>query len=214
MLLYIRDQLAHRKIEHALEIGTGNGTVMAALLAADAQRVTGVDLEKAAVHATQDLISHLGFGDRAHVMQSNMWQQLAHQRFDLIITNLPQFAAEAVHGDGHLPTWSSGGKDGRATVDLFLQGLGNHLASSGTALMTHNVFLDIEKTRTLLKNQGLQAKIVYTASAPLSEAKLQSMDAVTKERFTGHGLHSIGPYWFSDFQLLEISWSKDAKPAA
>jgi release factor glutamine methyltransferase len=38
-----------------------------------------------------------------------MWAVCGDARFDLVVTNLPQFAAEHIEGDGRLPTWSAGG---------------------------------------------------------------------------------------------------------
>jgi release factor glutamine methyltransferase len=205
LLLYIRNVLRNRTVSHALEIGTGSGVVLASLLAAGAKRATGVDVEALGVQETQALLVQQGLQERAQVVQGNMWQPCAEQQFDLIVTNLPQFAAHAVPGDGRLPTWSAGGIDGRSTVDLFLQDLAKHLAPQGCAVMTHNVFLDVEHTRAMLAPQGLQARVVYTASAPLSAAKLASMAPQVRERFTGRGLHAVGDFWFSDFHLLEIS---------
>jgi release factor glutamine methyltransferase len=214
LLLYIRTILHTRSVMHALEIGTGSGVVLAALLAAGAKRATGVDLEALGVQETQALLEQQGLHDRAQVLQGNMWQPCAEQQFDLIVTNLPQFAAQVVQGDGRLPTWSAGGIDGRSTVDRFLQGVAKHLAPQGSAVMTHNVFLDVERTRAMLAPQGLTAEVVYTASAPLSAAKLASMEPQVRERFKGYGLHAVGNFWFSDFHLLEIRHIEEPADAA
>jgi release factor glutamine methyltransferase len=204
ILLYLRNTLGHRSIENALEIGTGSGVIIASLLKAGVKHATGVDVEASAIDATRQLLVQQGLGGRAHLFQGNMWEACGRQTFDLIVTNLPQFASQLVRDDGHLPTWSAGGPNGRATVDVFLNGLADHLAPGGTAVMTHNVFLDFEKTREILESQGLQGKVAYSASAPLSVAKLASMDPHTRDRFLGRGIHSVGAYWFSDFHLVEI----------
>jgi release factor glutamine methyltransferase len=205
LLLYIRNTLAKRTMNNALEIGTGSGVVIASLLASGAKQAMGVDVEALGVQATQELLLKQGLDQHANVVQGNMWQPCANQQFDVIVTNLPQFAAQAVYGDGRLPTWSAGGADGRKAVDQFLKGLAKHLTLQGSAVMTHNVFLDLQKTRSLLKADGMRAEVVYTASAPLSQAKLTSMTQQVREQYTGHGLYPVGEFWFSDFYLLEIS---------
>jgi release factor glutamine methyltransferase len=192
LLLYIRNTLAKRTMNNALEIGTGSGVVIASLLASGAKQAMGVDVEALGVQATQELLLKQGLDQYA-------------KQFDVIVTNLPQFAAQAVYGDGRLPTWSAGGADGRKAVDQFLKGLAKHLTLQGSAVMTHNVFLDLQKTRSLLKADGMRAEVVYTASAPLSQAKLTSMTQQVREQYTGHGLYPVGEFWFSDFYLLEIS---------
>jgi release factor glutamine methyltransferase len=204
ILFYLRNTIGNRSIENALEIGTGSGVIIATLLKAGVKRATGVDVEASAIEATKKLLVQQGLNERAQLFTGNMWDACRHKTFELIVTNLPQFASQLVRDDGHLPTWSAGGSNGRATVDVFLDGLADHLAPGGTAVMTHNVFLDFEQTREILENHGLQAKVVYSASAPLSAAKLASMDSKTRDRFLGRGIHSVGSYWFSDFQLIEI----------
>lgn len=204
ILLYLRNMIGDRTIEHALEIGTGSGVIIASLLKAGVKHATGVDVEASAIDATTRLLKQQGLDGRAKLFKGNMWEACGQRSFDLIVTNLPQFASQRVRDDGRLPTWSAGGSNGRATVDVFLKGLADHLAPGGTAVMTHNVFLGLEQTREILESQGLQAKVVYSASAPLSAAKLASMDTQTRDRFLGRGIHAVGAYWFSDFHLIEI----------
>jgi release factor glutamine methyltransferase len=114
-----------------------------------------------------------------------------------------------VEGDGRLPSWSAGGTDGRRSVDQFLNGLGQHLAPGGLAVMTHNVFLDLGKTQAMLCPLGLQARVAFVASAPLTLNKLACLSPQVLARFTGQGIHKIGDYWFVDFDVIEISWKHE-----
>jgi release factor glutamine methyltransferase len=128
--------LGGRSIEHALEIGTGSGVIIASLLKAGVKHATGVDVEASAIEATQGLLKQQGLEGRARLFQGSMWEACGRRSFDLIVTNLPQFASQRVRDDGRLPTWSAGGANGRATVDVFLKGLADHLAPGGTAVMS------------------------------------------------------------------------------
>ena len=51
---------------------------------------------------------------------------------------------------GRLPTWSAGGADGRALLDPFLEGLAAHLAPGGRAVITHNAFVGLERSREIV----------------------------------------------------------------
>ena len=206
LLLHVRLQASSAPPVSALELGTGSGVVLALMLAFGAQSALGVDIEAAAVEATQKLLQQEGLAGRARVVCGDMWAACGNQRFDLIATNLPQFAAAHIEGDGRLPSWSVGGPDGRRVVDKFLLGLPQHLSAGGVALMTHNTFIDVAKTQALLSPLGLQARVIYTASALLSEQKMASLNPAVLARFTGCGIHPLGEHWFADFNIVEIRW--------
>lgn len=189
----------------ALEIGTGSGVVMLTLLELGAQRVLGVDLEPEAVACTTALLQSQGLAHRARVLQGDMWAPCAGERFDLVAANLPQFPVLRPLADGRLPSWSCGGADGRLLVDRFLQGLPAHLAPGGLAVMTHNVFIDIERTHRMLQAVGLLATVAATVSVPLEAAKADALAPPMAGNPPGPGLHRVGGYCFADFHVLEIS---------
>lgn len=206
LLLYLRKNAGLVQSTRALDMGTGSGVVMAALLDHGAHSVMGIELESLAVQATQKLLDQHTAPSRASLVQGDMWSACGDAAFDLVVTNLPQFAADHVEGSARLPSWSTGGSDGRRCVDQFLSGLRRHLAPGGRVVMTHNVFLDVARTEAAAAALGLQARVAYCASAPLPLHKLASLNPQVLARFTGHGIHKIGNYWFVDFDIVEISW--------
>jgi release factor glutamine methyltransferase len=210
LLFHIRSRAAALPLENVLEVGTGSGVILASLLALGAKRAAGVDIEPAAVQTTQELLRNDGYHDRARVVQGDMWLPFPGERFDLVVSNLPQFAAERVDADGRLPTWSAGGMDGRTAVDRFLRGLPDHLAANGVAIMTHNVFIDLARTQAMVEAWGMQARSMYSASSPHSVQKMATLNPQVLERHTGGSIHRIGRYWFVDFDIVEISWKPDA----
>jgi len=208
LLLYIRKHAARVRSSRALDMGAGSGVLMATLLAMGAQSALGVELEALAVQAAQKLLIQEGLQAKASLVQGDMWAACGDARFDFVVTNLPQFAANHVEGDGRLPSWSAGGTDGRRTVDVFLNGLGQHLAPGGLAAMTHNVFLDVNKTQSMLDPLGLQTRVAFSASAPLPAHKIACLSQQVLARFMGQGIHKMGGYWFVDFDIIEISWKQ------
>jgi release factor glutamine methyltransferase len=205
LLLQLRRRADRIQGRTVLEIGTGSGVVIASLLDLGAAQALGVDVEPEAVDCTRRLLDGLGLRGRARVVQGDMWAPCAGQRFDLIAANLPQFPVLHPLDDGRLPTWSSGGTDGRALIDRFLQGLPRHLAPGGLVVMTHNVFVDLDRTCRALQALGLVATVAGTMSVPLAQHKLSGLPPQVLETFLERGLHRVGDFGFADFHVLEIS---------
>src|SRR5262249_55834787 len=124
---------------NALEIGSGSGVVLAALGALGAAPLCGIDIEPEA-RASGSLLRHgIGHDSCVELHQGDMWLPVMGRRFDLIAANLPHFPMAPTEALGErLPSWSSGGPDGRSLLDRFLIGLPAHLAPGGRAIITHN----------------------------------------------------------------------------
>jgi release factor glutamine methyltransferase len=204
LLQQVRLRAARLVGAQVLELGTGSGLVLAAMLQAGARGGMGVDLEPAAVTATQDLLTALGLDRRAEVLQGDLWQPCAGRRFDVVVTNLPQYPLCGRLPEPRLPSWSDGGPDGRALVDRFLAGLPAHLAPGGCALMTHNRFIGIERTQALLSGAGLIAEVACTVCLPLSAARAQALPGPLRDAPDAPGLLRVGAQVFAEFDVLEI----------
>lgn len=201
----VRNRAGFIQNRQALEMGTGSGVVMAALVRAGASHVTGIELEARGVADAQALLQTLQLADRAQLEQGDMWQPCAGRQFDFIACNLPQFPVGHPMADGRLPTWSDGGPDGRHQVDRFLTQLADHLRPGGMALMTHNAFIGVTPTWARLAETGLQGRIDQTITVPLPQAKLAGLNPAILQRYEGQGIERMGPYTFVDFHLIEIT---------
>ena len=199
-------------MNHVLEVGIGSGVVLVSALQLGAVQATGIDLEQAAIDATKALLVREGLSAKAQLACGDMWSTDAvqGQKYDFVISNLPQFACERVPEDGHLPSWSAGGLDGRRVVDAFLTGLPEHLAQNGLAVITHNIFLDLIKTQVLLSRSGLLARVAHSVSIPLSLEKSQCIHPDVLKCDNGRGVRRVGDCWFVDFDVLEITWESPA----
>ena len=138
-----------------LEIGCGSGVLLAAAGRLGAAALCGVDLEPAAVATTRTLLLDLDLAAAIEVHQGDLFAPVHGRRFDLILANLPHFPMEPAPIGDRLPTWSSGGADGRRLLDPFLAGLGDHLAPGGRAVIAHNAFVGLEATRRAAQRDGL-----------------------------------------------------------
>lgn len=188
-----------------LEIGCGSGVVLAALGAMGAASLCGVDIEQDAIAASTRLLHECGHGATLELHRGDMWQPVAGRRFDLIVANLPHFPMEPVEFAGRLRTWSAGGADGRHLLDPFLVGLAEHLAPGGRAVITHNAFDDLARSRKLVMRSGLSIRIALTTLVYISPEKIARMTPEVLRAEDGRTIHRYGPYTFGELHIVEIA---------
>jgi len=189
---------------NVLEIGSGSGVVLAALGALGAASLCGIDIEEEAVESGALLLRQLGHGNNAHLHHGDMWLPVAGRRFDLIAANLPHFPMEHGGFAGRLPSWSSGGPSGRSLLDRFLNGLAAHLAPGGRAVITHNAFVDLDLSRSLVSQSGLSLRIALTVLVNIPSDKLSLMTRRVLCAEEGRSIHRYGPYAFAELHIVEI----------
>lgn len=189
----------------ALEIGSGSGVVLAALGALGAASLCGIDIEEDAVTSGMLLLAELGHGQTAELHLGDMWLPVADRRFDLIVANLPHFPMDRSDVPGRLPTWSAGGADGRALLDPFLEGLPRHLEPEGRAVITHNAFVGLDCSQTILADLGFELRVALTTLVYIPDDKLERMSAAVLGAEDGRTIHRYGPYAFGEVHILEIA---------
>lgn len=188
-----------------LEIGSGSGVVLAALGELGAASLCGIDIEEDAVTSGMLLLAELGHGETAELHHGDMWLPVAGRRFDLIVANLPHFPMERGDIPGRLPSWSAGGSGGRALLDLFLEGLDMHLAADGRAIITHNAFVELDRSREILAGRGLALRVVVTTLVYIPDDKLSRMTAGVLAVQDSRTIHRYGPYAFGKMHIVEIA---------
>ena len=204
LIQVLRARSAWVRGANVLEIGSGSGVVLAAMGELGAASLCGIDIERAAVASGALLLHGLGYGDKVQMRHGDIWQPVSGRRFDLIAANLPQFPMEALGYAGRLPSWSSGGPDGRRLLDRFLGGLPAHLAPGGHAIITHNAFLVLELTRAMVARDGLSLRVAKTVLLHLSSEKLELMTRRILCAEQGRSIYRYGPYAFAEMHVIEI----------
>jgi len=189
----------------ALEVGSGSGVVLAVLATLDAGSLCGIDIEPDATVLGSRLLDDLGHSSCAELHQGDMWLPVAGRRFDLIAANLPHFPMEPTAFNGRLPSWSSGGPDGRSLLDRFLIGLPGYLAAGGRAVITHNGFVDLERSRAILESAGFALRIALTVLIHIPGPKLELMTPSLLRAAEGRSIHRYGPYAFGEVHVVEIA---------
>ena len=188
----------------ALDMGMGSGVLLATLGAIGVERLYGVDIDPDAVRASRRLLRTLGLLGQARLLVGSLWEPLGDEQFDVVVANLPNFAATEPSDPDHSPFWSMGGANGRQLIDPFLAGLRAHLRDDGVAFMTHNALAGIAETRVDLQRHGLAARVIQSITTVLHPLKTTLLTPDIRARNLGVALTRVGPYEFADVQVLEI----------
>jgi release factor glutamine methyltransferase len=197
----------------ALEIGCGSGVVLAALGTLGAASLCGIDVERTAISTAAALLRTLNYMDIASLYVGDMWQPVSGRKFDLIVANLPHFPTASVALPGRLASWSCGGSNGRQLLDRFLDGVGAHLALGGRAIMTHNGFVDVERSQERVASAGLRLRTQMTRLLYLSPAKVERITPHVLAKQSGRSIHRFGIHAFAEMHIVEISMGDDGPPA-
>lgn len=201
----LRADIARVQGTSVLEMGSGSGVVLAFLGKAGAKSLCGVDVEEEAIEVGSALLDELALTPIAELHRGNMWQPVLSRKFNLIVANLPHFATEHSYMSDRLSSWSVGGRDGRALLDPFLEGLQEHLQPDGRALMTHNAFADIDRSREILAKKNLQLQIVNTSLVCIPPSKMAMMSEQVLQSQKGRTIHCYGSHVFGDMHIVEIT---------
>lgn len=196
-----RDVVAGARV---LEIGCGSGVVLAALSSFGASSVCGIDIEDEAVFWASSLLRDMGCAE-ATIHRGDLWAPVAGRKFDLIAANLPHSPMQAARFGSRTPSWACGGLDGRRLLDPFLQGLPDHLERGGRAVITHNAFIDLDRTREILERNGLVLEVLDTLCVYLPQEKLEHISPVVLMRERDRTLWKFGPYAFGDMHIVQIT---------
>jgi methylase of polypeptide subunit release factors len=189
----------------AVEIGIGSGVVLANLALRGIGRLRGVDSHPAAIRAATALLDRLDLPVRVELSLGNVWEPLAGERFDLVVANLPQYPTDQPVDTERVPSWATGGPDGRQVMDPFLAGLEAHLRPGGIALITHSTIVGLARTRELLAKQGLGCTSVLATQVLLPPRKAALLAPESWTRAEQLGLLAVGPYRFIEAHVLRIA---------
>lgn len=147
-----------------LDLGTGSGIVAISLaLECPVATITAVDLSSAAISVARNNAGRLG----AHVdfRQSDWFENLAGESFDLIVSNPPYVAG----GDPHLalnglsfePQMAlTDGADGLSCIRQIVAGAAAHLKPGGWLLFEHG-YDQGEQSRNLLTIAAFKAALTH-----------------------------------------------------
>lgn len=152
-----------------LDMGAGCG-ILGIVAAEEASHVVAVDINPYAVACTRENARINGVYDKMFFIRSDLFRSIrSGEKFDLIMFNAPYLPTEPA-GDADWIQWAwSGGSNGRAVIDRFLQSFPGHLAEGGRMLLMQSTLSDAGKTIEILKAEGFTARIIAEKPLPLFE---------------------------------------------
>lgn len=190
--------------QRGFDMGVGSGAVLGMLGRLGVQRLYGVDVDPEAISATSRFLTQLGLIDQATLLVGSLWEPIGDETFDVIASNLPQFAAAKASDPEHSAYWSYAGPDGRLFMDPFLAGLRRHMHHTSVAYITHNRFLGMERTEAVCASSGLVVREVMSSAVLLHPQKAALLQSEVRGQGDAAGIMRLGPYEFIDVQILEI----------
>jgi release factor glutamine methyltransferase len=142
-----------------LEVGTGSGVVAATLAERTAAEVVASDVNPHACERARDR----GLA----VVRGDLVAPFVDGAFDVVAFNPPYLPTDPdVAGDDWMEVALSGGEDGRAVVEPFLDAVGRVLAPDGVVLLLVSTLTGLEAVEALATEAGLTVSSVAEESFP------------------------------------------------
>jgi release factor glutamine methyltransferase len=162
----------------ALELCTGSGAVALEMAAAGA-RVTAIDVSRRSVASVR--LNALLRGRPLRALRGSLFEPVAGERFDLIVTNPPYVPAptDDLPERGARRAWDAG-QDGRALIDPICDAAPAHLKPGGAILIVHSSLCGTELTLSRLAAAGLEAEVIARERGPLGplmRARVDELEA-------------------------------------
>lgn len=154
----LADNLEIKEGQSVLEIGTGSGIVaMYASRLTDNITVTDINFdacELARKNFEENNIKNI------EILFGNLFEPVENRKFDVILFNTPYLPTEDDDViDDTINYAFDGGVNGRKVIDLFLNGVGNHLNDGGTVQIIQSSLSDNQKTLDRFDELGFIAEI-------------------------------------------------------
>jgi ribosomal protein L3 glutamine methyltransferase len=129
--------IAASRVQRILDIGTGSGCIaIACACALPAARVDAIDVSPDALQLARRNVARHGVGDRIRLLQGDVFEPVAGERYDIIVSNPPYVSAaemdELPQEYRHEPALAlEAGSDGLAVVRRILAAATAHLCDDG-----------------------------------------------------------------------------------
>jgi methylase of polypeptide subunit release factors len=196
-------------VESVLDLGCGSG-IQALHASRHATRIVATDLSARAL-AFARFTTALN-GVQIELRQGSLWEPVAREQFDLIISNPPFVITPRSTGEAQGSwTYRDGGRAGDALLAELLGGLPAHLAPGGRAVMLANWEIPTgaawdEHPRTWLRpaaEQGVDAWVIQRESedpAQYAETWARDGGVTARDPQWEHLLQA----WLDDFALRDV----------
>ncbi len=144
------------------EVGVGSGYVARRVAEETGARVVGTDVTAAACRQAREA--------GVAVVRANLVGPFPDDAFDAVLFNPPYLPTPPeLEWDDPMERALSGGEDGRAVVDPFIDSVGRVLAPEGVAYLLVSTLTGLEAVRERATAAGLRVERVRSESYPFEE---------------------------------------------
>lgn len=142
-----------RRGEHVLDVGTGSGVIATFACYLGAARVLALDINPAAVRSARRNAREHGFGEVMEVRQSDLFDAVGDEQFDVITANLP-FRNKTAPDVVARSQWDT---DFQTNTRFFAQ-VRRYLKPGGRIYFAHSNFGAPAEVRRLAKAAGFSMR--------------------------------------------------------
>ncbi len=155
-----------KKGENVLDIGTGSGVIAIFACYKGAGRVVAVDINPAAVKSARYNAKMHGFNDKIVVKQSNLFEDIGKEKFDVITANLP-FRNKPAYDLVAQSQWDTDLKINKK----FFKEVKKYLKPKGRIYFAQSNFGSIKEIKELAKTAKLSIKVIGRQSTGKNDLK-------------------------------------------
>ncbi|WP_435178182.1 HemK2/MTQ2 family protein methyltransferase [Halorussus sp. AFM4] len=143
----------------ALEVGTGSGYVAERVADETGARVVGSDVNPHACEQARDR--------GVEAVRADLLEPFRTESFDAVLFNAPYLPTEPdEERDDWMEVALSGGEDGRAVVEPFLETVGRVLAPDGAVYLLVSSLTGVEEVVAMAETEGFSAVALRDESFP------------------------------------------------
>lgn len=157
MLETLEKETQNKHYENVLEIGSGNG-LLSFFLYDKVNFITTVDINPVAIEYLNNMKQKYSL-NKLQVIQSNLFEKIAKEKFDLIVFNPPYVPTEEI-GDDAIDLAVNGGKQGREIIDKFIVSFSDFLSKKGECFLLISSLNNLDDVINIFFKKKLHVNVV------------------------------------------------------
>jgi len=152
---FLAENISIEKNKTVIDVGCGSGIQSLNALMQGASKVVALDLNEKAIEATKKNCKKENFGEEIQTLKSNLFENYSGEKADVIIFNPPYIVTDEIK---YIDL--DGGKNGRETLNRFLEQFPKHLKKGGMCYFIQTDINGYRQTEKTLRKNGFRFNII------------------------------------------------------